>query len=97
MLGAMSLRLLHDQEIFFAYRANYTTFPTKASRPNLAIFLAVLKGLEEWKGGRLVELHPSTKEELLKQTGCFVNNLRSAGELLTIRIQIDMHPNRSIA
>jgi hypothetical protein len=49
----MLLGLLNDQEIFFAYMANYTTFPTESSSPNLAIFLAVLQGigLEERKGG----------------------------------------------
>jgi hypothetical protein len=43
----MLLGLLNDQEIFFAYRANYTTFPTEFSRPNLAKLLTVLLG-----GGR---------------------------------------------
>jgi hypothetical protein len=47
LLGAMSLGLLNDQERFFAYWANYTTFRTDSSRSNLTIFLTVLLG-----GGR---------------------------------------------
>jgi CRISPR/Cas system CMR subunit Cmr6 (Cas7 group RAMP superfamily) len=44
-LGTTLLGLLNDQERFFACRANYTTFRTDSSSPNLAIFLTVLKGV----------------------------------------------------
>jgi hypothetical protein len=46
------LGLLNDQERFFACRANYTTFRTDSSSPNLAIFLTVLLGMGS---GKLVE------------------------------------------
>jgi hypothetical protein len=52
-LTRMLLKRWRIQNRCLDFRANYTSFPPEYATPNLGKFLAVLKGVEGWKNGRL--------------------------------------------
>jgi hypothetical protein len=53
--GGDDAEALTVSEQMFGFQGSLYKFPPKDATPNLAIFLTDLKGMEEWKGGRLEE------------------------------------------
>jgi hypothetical protein len=54
-VGMNDAEALAVSEQMFGFQGLLYKFPPRCATPNLAIFLTDLKGMEEWKGGRLEE------------------------------------------